>query len=101
MSPRISRASRSIALRSSPTRLQHDELVAAETGDEMAPRRLLKALARLDEQRVPGRVAERVVDDLELVEVEAVKRKKAAVAAAMRKQMLQLLLEHRPVGQGR
>ncbi len=60
-------------------RLKDDELVAAEPGDEMPARRLLYAMRGFDEQGVAGRVAERVVDHLELVEVEAVKREQAAL----------------------
>ena len=48
---------------------------------------------------VAGRMAERVVDHLELVEVEAMQREQAAVALGRAEQMLELLLEHGAVGQ--
>jgi hypothetical protein len=59
--------------------LEDHELVAAEPANEMSARRQPKSLRSLDQQGVAGRVTERVVDDLELVEIEAVKRKEAAV----------------------
>ena len=66
----------------------------------MAPRGMLKrAGAASMSKRVAGRVAERVVDDLELVEIEAVQREQAAVAIGGRETMVELLLEHGPVGQ--
>ena len=43
-------------------RLQDDELVAAEPGDEMAARGLQHALRRPRPAGVAGRMAERVVD---------------------------------------
>src|SRR5690606_30891033 len=50
---------------------QHAELVAAETRERIAPSDLrFEQGADLLEQRVAGIVAARVVDDLELVEVE-------------------------------
>src|SRR2546421_116009 len=60
--------------------LQDDEFVAAQASDELTARRLLNAPAGFDEQDVSGGVAERVVDHLELVEVEAMQRKQAAAA---------------------
>ena len=42
--------------------LEHDELVAAEARDEMAARGLLDPPPGLDQQRVAGGMAERVVD---------------------------------------
>ena len=65
--------------------LQDDELVAAEPRDEMAARGLARRAAPAStSKRVAGGMAERVVDDLELVEVEAVKREQAATASAAR-----------------
>jgi len=46
-------------------------------------------------------MAERIVDDLELIEVEAMQREQRAVARRGAEVMLQLLLEHRAVGQAR
>ena len=57
----------------------------------MAPRGMLKTLGGLDEESVAGRMAKRVVDDFELVEVETVQRKKATVATADAKRMVELL----------
>ena len=65
----------------------------------MAARRMLNALAGLDQQGIAGGVAERVVDHLELVEVEAVEREQAVVAVERAEQMFELLLEHASVGQ--
>ena len=79
--------------------LEDDELVAAQARDEMAAGGLEQALPGLDQQSVAGGVAERVVDDLELVEIEAVERKQAAVALGRAKQMVELLLEHGAVGE--
>ncbi len=55
-------------------------------------------MARFDQKQIACGMAERVVDDLELVEIEAMKRELAAVAAGDAQQMLELLLEHGPVG---
>ena len=50
---------------------QHDELVAAGAGDEVGVTgRVLQALGELQDQRVAGLVAERVVHELEVVQVE-------------------------------
>ena len=79
-------------------RLQHHELVAAEPGDEMAARGLLHAAARLDQQRVAGRMTKRVVDDLELIKIEAVKREQVSTSFHGAEQMIELLVEHGAVG---
>src|SRR5438477_8894361 len=51
--------------------LQDDELVAAETRDDVAvAKRRLEPRRDLDEERIATRVAEGVVDLLELVEVD-------------------------------
>ena len=48
-----------------------DELVAAEAGDQVAgAHRRAQPVGHLDEQLVAGGVAERVVDDLEVVQVQ-------------------------------
>ena len=81
---RISRASRSTALRSSP--------MPCRTTNSSPPRRPTKcpraasrsALGHRHQQRVAGGVAQRVVDHLELVEVEAVQREQAFAALARR-----------------
>ena len=50
---------------------QHHELVAAEPGDEVAgPHHGTEALGHLDQELVPGVVAEAIVDQLEAVEIE-------------------------------
>ena len=65
----------------------------------MAARRLLQAPRRFDQQGVAGRVAEGIVDRLELVEVEAVERELAGIAARRAQHVFELLLEHAAVGQ--
>ena len=65
----------------------------------MSPRGQLHTAPRFDQQRVTRRMAERVVDDLELVEVEAMQREQAAAAFGSAEQMFELLLEHRAVRQ--
>ena len=80
-------------------RLQHDELVAAEASDEMAARGVLDTSAGLDQQGVAGRVAECVVDDLELVEIEAMQSEQRAASGRGAEMMLELLLEHGAIGQ--
>ena len=65
----------------------------------MASGGMLDPPGGFDQQRVACGMAERVVDRLELVEIEAMEREQAAVAFRRAEQMLQLLLEHRPVGQ--
>ena len=74
-----------------------DELVAAEAGDEVARAHGRAQPARdLDEQLVAGRVAEGVVDDLEVVQVE----EEAGQAAGARPEPLgHVLGEQRAVGQ--
>src|SRR6185503_3780610 len=79
--------------------LQHHELVAAEPRDEMAAGGMLNPACRFDQQGITGGMAERVVDHLEMVEVEAVQREQAAIALRRAQQMVELLLEHRPVRQ--
>jgi hypothetical protein len=65
-------------------RLQQDrELVPAQADDEVAlAHRLLQAPGRLAQQLVTGRVAERVVDELEVVEVDEQQADGAAGAPA-------------------
>ena len=60
----------------------HDELVAAEAADLAAvARNVHQALADLDQQLVAGRMAERIVDVLEAVEIEQRDRRRTAGAA--------------------
>src|SRR5205823_2887738 len=77
--------------------LQDDKLVAAEPADKLPPRRLLQAAGRLHEQCVAGGVAKRVVDDLELVEIQAMQREQLTVTFLRAEELLERLLEHRPV----
>src|SRR6476469_2157089 len=55
-----------------PDGLEHHKFVASEPSDKMPPRGVLHALAGLDQQGVAGWMPKRVVDRLELVQVEAV-----------------------------
>ena len=64
----------------------------------MAARRLPHAVGRLDQQQIAGGMAERVIDHLELVKVETVKREKPVASLETPETMLELLLEHGPVG---
>ena len=74
----------------------HDELVAAEPADLAAVARdLHQALADLDQELVAGRMAERIVDVLEAVEIEQRDRRRLAVAA---QEAPQLLLKGKAVG---
>ena len=88
-----------MALRSPLDGLQDDELVAAEPGDEMPAGDVADALPGGDQQRVAGRVAERIVDRLELVEIEAVQREQRLAVLERPVEMVELLLEHGPVRQ--
>src|SRR5205823_983465 len=78
-----------------------DEFVAAQTRDELPAGGFEHPPARLDEQGVARRMAERVVDHFELVEIEAMQREQAAIALRRAERMLELLLEHGAVGQAR
>ena len=78
----------------------HDELVAAEPArpSRRSPATSDQALADLDQQLVAGRVAERVVDVLEAVEIEQRDRGRLGAAVAG-EQASQLLLQRQAVGQ--
>ncbi len=78
---------------------QGDELVTAEPGDHLAGagRAALQPVGDLDQQPVPRRVPEAVVDRLETVEVEVAQA--VAVASGPAEGLLQPLEEQRPVGQ--
>ena len=68
--PRM-RPARIVAPVWSASRAQHGELVAADPGDEIAVvHGAAQALGDLDQQAVAGLVAEAVVDELEVVEVQ-------------------------------
>ena len=75
-------------------RQQDRELVAAEAGDDVGRAQPLAQHARdARQQAVAGRVAERVVDGLEAVEVEHERGALGAVAAHVREVPRELLLE--------
>jgi hypothetical protein len=79
---------------------QHGELVAAEAGHRVARAGdQLEALRDLDEQLVTGRVAERVVDGLEVVEVAEQHRQRTRVPTVQGQRVLEPLTEQRPVRQ--
>ena len=81
---------------------QHGELVAAEARHGvLGPQRLLDAGRDGGEQLVAGRVAEAVVDELELVEVEEEHRDRAAAGAALRQRVLEPVEEEVAVGERR
>ena len=80
--------------------LEHDELVAAEAGDEiLRPQHLAQAVRHRAEQLVAAGMAERVVDLLELVEVDEQQRGHV-VAALGRQQAPDLVAEIDAVRQG-
>ena len=81
-------------------RQDHDELVAAQPRDgvRLAHRAGQPLRDRL-QQLVAGVVAQRVVDALEVVEVEEQARDVRAVALRLREDLLQPLVEQRPVRQ--
>ena len=79
---------------------QQQELVAALAGEDVAAADELADAARgLAQHLVAGRVAERVVDELEVVEVEVEERDRLAGAARADEVQAQLLLELRAVRQ--
>ena len=81
---------------------QDGELVAAEAGRGVrAADARVEAAGDLDEHLVAGGVPERVVDRLEVVEVEEDDRQAAALAAAAGDRLAHLLGEHRAVGEAR
>ncbi len=86
--------------RSSRPSQQHDELVAAETGhDVVGPQHADQALGRGEQQLVAGGVPERVVDDLEPVEVEEEQRHRPGRPVAPHQDAGQLVEQQGPVGQ--
>ena len=79
---------------------QHDELVATEPGDGVGlAHRGLDPRGRLDEQLVADRVAERVVDRLEPVEVDVQHAAHAVVAPDAGERLVEPVGEHHPVRQ--
>ncbi len=81
---------------------QHGELVAAESGDDVAGSdRGLEPRAELAEQQVAAVVAERVVDLLEAVEVDEQERHPAAVATMSLDRLLEARVEHGTVRRAR
>ena len=76
------------------------ELVAAlASGDVAGPDRAAQAMGDLDEEPVAGPVAERVVDDLEVVEVEEQHRDVRAAPPAALERPFEVLAEEDAVGQ--
>src|ERR1700676_5782451 len=62
-------------------RLQYSELVAAETGDEIARSdALLESLGNLSEESIADCMAECIVNILEIVEIEKKDRERAGAA---------------------
>ena len=89
-------------LRSAVVDEQQGELVAAEPGREVVvPDAALDPLGDRAEEPVAGGVAEGVVHDLEVVEVEEQDGEDASRAASSARLSLDLLGEHRPVREPR
>ena len=79
---------------------QHGELIAAEPGGRIAlADDAFDALRHLLQQPVADRVAQRVVDQLEVVEIDAQRADEAAGAAALRQGVGHALAEQHAVGQ--
>ncbi len=76
----------------------HGELVAADTGEQMATRSLAEAVRHGLEQAVAGRMAEGVVDLLEAIEIEINHGHRRAVDAARFGRLIQCRHQRRPVG---
>ncbi len=82
--------------------LEHDELVAAEAGDEiLGPQHLAQTIGDGAQQLVAAGVTERVVDLLELIEVDEEQRGEPLGVMRIRQQPLDLVVEADPVGQRR
>ena len=81
---------------------QEQELVAALARQHVAgPREVRDAARGLGQHRVAGLVAERVVDELEVVEVEVEERERAVGAAGAAEVAADLRLQERAVRRGR
>ena len=80
--------------------LEHHELVAAEAGHEIfRPQHGAQAIGDGAEQVVAARMAQRVVDLLELIEVDEQQRREMALPVRHLQQPLDLVAEIDPVGQ--
>ena len=91
-----------VACAGSSPRQDQDELVAAEPRDRVGfAYRGRETLRHRLQQLVAGIVAERVVDPLEVVEVEEEAGDVRAVAVRLGEDLLQPLVEQRPVRGGR
>src|SRR6266851_5709943 len=81
---------------------ERDEFVAAETGDGVAfPQAHSQTTRGLLEQPVAEGVAERIVDELEAVEIEEQERHRLAITLRVVERMGEALVEHVAVGQSR
>ena len=79
---------------------QDDELVATHPADRVGvAQRARQPCGHGDEQPVAGLVAERVVDVLEVVEVDEQRRARRAVAPAADQELLDAVHDQRPVRQ--
>ncbi len=82
--------------------LHHDEFVAAKARDQVArPNNGAKPLCNLLQQLVADRMAERIVDGLEAVEVDQLQRDVALAATHGAKQAAELFVELNPVREPR
>ncbi len=80
--------------------LEHDELVAAEPRHEiLGPQHLAQPLGDRAEQLVAAGMTERVVDLLELVEIDEQQRRELIGAVRQLEQAFDLVAEIDPVGQ--
>src|SRR6267143_497430 len=81
---------------------ERDEFITAETGDGVAlPQAHSQARRSLLEQPVAERVAERIVDELETIEIEEQQGHRLAVALRVVERVGEALVEHVAVGQSR
>lgn len=82
--------------------LQHRELIPAEPCNQIAcPRAALQAYRNLLKQQIPDRVAERVIDRLELVEIEIKDRERHGAPFGRRERLAKPLGESRAIGEPR
>jgi len=78
----------------------HHEFVTADTADDVrAAQGLPQALRHLAQQHVANIVAQRVVDDLEVVEIEQQHADAGLLAVRALQRVRQLVVEGIPVGQ--